>query len=90
MAVVCAIPIGDPGLTFIYGRQSCDTQSMEDGDIDVGNAQYGGQEAMIIIEDSIRASGDLHGQRIRIRLRRSNDSRPITAGPMSAKPALAT
>ena len=50
-AVVCAIPIDDPGLTFIYGRQSCDTRSMEDGDIDVGNAQYGGQEAMIIIED---------------------------------------
>ena len=50
-AVVCAIPIDDPGLTFIYGRQSCDTRSMEDGDIDVGNAQFGGQEAMIIIED---------------------------------------
>ncbi len=50
-AVVCAIPIDDPGLTFIYGRQSCDTRAMEDGDIDVGNAQYGGQEAMIIIED---------------------------------------
>jgi len=50
-AVVCAIPIDDPGLTFIYGRQSCDTRSMEDGDIDVGNAQYGGQEAMIVIED---------------------------------------
>ena len=50
-AVVCAVPIDDPGLTFIYGRQSCDTRSMEKGDIDVGNAQFGGQEAMIIIED---------------------------------------
>lgn len=50
-AVVCAVPVDDPGLTFIYGRQSCDTRSMEDGDIDQGNAQFGGQEAMIIIED---------------------------------------
>lgn len=50
-AVVCAVPVEDPGLTFIYGRQSCDTRSMEGGEIDQGNAQYGGQEAMIIIED---------------------------------------
>jgi 4-hydroxybutyryl-CoA dehydratase/vinylacetyl-CoA-Delta-isomerase len=50
-AVVCAVPVDDPGLTFIYGRQSCDTRSMEDGDIDQGNAKFGGQEAMIIIED---------------------------------------
>ena len=50
-AIVCAVPVDDPGLTFIYGRQSCDTRSMEGGDIDQGNAQFGGQEAMIIIED---------------------------------------
>jgi 4-hydroxybutyryl-CoA dehydratase/vinylacetyl-CoA-Delta-isomerase len=50
-AVVCAVPVTDPGLTYIYGRQSCDTRSMEDGSIDAGNAQYGGQEAMIILED---------------------------------------
>ena len=50
-AVVCAVPVADPGLSFIYGRQSCDTRSMEDGEIDQGNARYGGQEAMIIIED---------------------------------------
>ena len=50
-AVVAAIPVEDPGLTFIYGRQSCDTRSMEGGEIDQGNAQYGGQEAMIIIDD---------------------------------------
>lgn len=50
-AIVCAVPVDDPGLTYIYGRQSCDTRSMETGDIDAGNAQFGGQEAMIIIED---------------------------------------
>ncbi len=50
-AVVCAIPVEDPGLSFIYGRQSCDTRSMEGGSIDQGNAQYSGQEALIVLED---------------------------------------
>lgn len=50
-AVVAAVPVEDPGLTFIYGRQSCDTRAMESGSIDVGNAQYSGQEAMIVLED---------------------------------------
>ncbi|GIW06669.1 MAG: 4-hydroxybutyryl-CoA dehydratase [Dehalococcoidia bacterium] len=50
-AVVAAIPVGHPGLTFIYGRQSCDTRALEGGEIDQGNAQFSGQEAMIIIED---------------------------------------
>jgi len=50
-AVCAAIPVEDPGLTFVYGRQSCDTRSMEGGDIDVGNAVYSGQEALIIIDD---------------------------------------
>ena len=50
-AIVGAIPVDAEGITYIYGRQSCDTRSMEDGNIDVGNAHYGGQEAMIIFED---------------------------------------
>ncbi|MBK7975883.1 MAG: 4-hydroxybutyryl-CoA dehydratase [Deltaproteobacteria bacterium] len=50
-AVVAAIPVEAPGLTFVYGRQSCDTRSLEGGSIDVGNAGYSGQEAMIILED---------------------------------------
>lgn len=50
-AVVAAIPVDDPGLTFIYGRQSCDTRAMEGGEIDQGNAQFAGQEAMILIDD---------------------------------------
>lgn len=49
--VVAAIPVDDPGLTFIYGRQSCDTRALEGGDIDQGNAKYSGQEAMILIDD---------------------------------------
>ncbi len=50
-AVVAAIPVDHPGLTFIYGRQSCDTRALEGGDIDQGNAQFSGQEAMILIDD---------------------------------------
>jgi 4-hydroxybutyryl-CoA dehydratase/vinylacetyl-CoA-Delta-isomerase len=50
-AVVAAIPVGHPGLTFIYGRQSCDTRALEGGEIDQGNAQFSGQEAMIVIDD---------------------------------------
>lgn len=49
-AIVGAIPADAKGVTYIYGRQSCDTRSMEEGDIDVGNAKYGGQEALIILD----------------------------------------
>ncbi|MCC7386277.1 MAG: 4-hydroxybutyryl-CoA dehydratase [Deltaproteobacteria bacterium] len=50
-AVVAAIPVDHPGLTFIYGRQSCDTRALDGGTIDAGNAQFSGQEAMIVVED---------------------------------------
>ncbi len=50
-AIVGAIPVDAQGITYIYGRQSCDTRSMEQGDIDVGNAQFGGQEAMVILDN---------------------------------------
>jgi 4-hydroxybutyryl-CoA dehydratase/vinylacetyl-CoA-Delta-isomerase len=50
-AIVGAIPVGAEGITYVYGRQSCDTRAMEEGDIDAGNARYGGQEAMIIFDD---------------------------------------
>ena len=49
-AIVGAFPVDSPGLTYIYGRQSCDTRSMEEGDIDEGNAKFGGQEAMIVLD----------------------------------------
>lgn len=50
-AIVAAFPANAPGLTYVYGRQSCDTRAMEAGTIDQGNAGYGGQEATILIED---------------------------------------
>jgi 4-hydroxybutyryl-CoA dehydratase / vinylacetyl-CoA-Delta-isomerase len=50
-AIVGALPVDAEGITYIYGRQSCDTRSMEGGDMDVGNAQFGGQEAMVILDN---------------------------------------
>lgn len=49
-AIVGAIPVDAPGITYIYGRQSCDTRAMEGG-IDVGNQEYAGQEALIVFDD---------------------------------------
>jgi len=50
-AIVGAIPVEAEGITYIYGRQSCDTRAMEGGEIDAGNANFGGQEAMVIFEN---------------------------------------
>jgi 4-hydroxybutyryl-CoA dehydratase / vinylacetyl-CoA-Delta-isomerase len=50
-AIVGAVPVDAEGITYVYGRQSCDTRSMEGGDMDQGNAQFGGQEAMVIFDD---------------------------------------
>ncbi|QLH09611.1 4-hydroxybutyryl-CoA dehydratase [Candidatus Nitrosotenuis sp. DW1] len=50
-AIVGAIPADAPGITYIYGRQSCDTRSMEEGDIDAGNSKFAGQEALMILDD---------------------------------------
>jgi 4-hydroxybutyryl-CoA dehydratase/vinylacetyl-CoA-Delta-isomerase len=50
-AIVGALPVDAEGVTYIYGRQSCDTRSMEPGDIDAGNARFGGQEAMVVFEE---------------------------------------
>ena len=50
-AVIGAIPVDAPGVSYIYGRQSCDTRSMEPDSMDSGNAKFGGQEAMVIFQD---------------------------------------
>src|SRR5437764_11199946 len=49
-AIVGAVPVDAPGITYVYGRQSCDTRSF-DGELDAGNARYSGQEAMVIFDD---------------------------------------
>ncbi|MBM4363759.1 MAG: 4-hydroxybutyryl-CoA dehydratase [Deltaproteobacteria bacterium] len=50
-AIVAAVPVDAPGIRYVYGRQSCDTRALEPGDIDQGNARFGGQEAIVILED---------------------------------------
>lgn len=51
-AVSFAVPGDAEGVIMVYGRQSCDTRKMEEGaDIDVGNTQFGGHEALVIFDD---------------------------------------
>jgi len=50
-AVACAVPSNSKGVSYIYGRQSCDTRKLEAGEIDVGNSGFGGQEAVIVFDD---------------------------------------
>lgn len=50
-AIVGALPVDADGITYLVGRQSCDTRAME-GSIDAGNAEFSGQEALVIFEDA--------------------------------------
>lgn len=51
-AIAFNIPLDAPGITMIVGRQSCDTRKTEPGaDIDLGNAKYGGVEALTVFDD---------------------------------------
>jgi 4-hydroxybutyryl-CoA dehydratase / vinylacetyl-CoA-Delta-isomerase len=51
-AVICALPIDEPGVLLVFGRQVNDSRKWE-GEIDQGNADYGvvGGEALVIFED---------------------------------------
>jgi 4-hydroxybutyryl-CoA dehydratase/vinylacetyl-CoA-Delta-isomerase len=50
-AVSFAIPADAPGVTMICGRQPSDTRKLEGGSLDIGNHQFGGHEAVIVLED---------------------------------------
>ncbi len=51
-AVSFACPSDADGLYMVYGRQSCDTRKLEEGNtIDVGNYKFGGQEALVVFDD---------------------------------------
>ena len=51
-AVAFALPTDAEGLYMIYGRQSCDTRKTEpNAEIDLGNAKFGGQEALVVFDD---------------------------------------
>lgn len=49
-AVSFAAPADAEGIIYIYGRQSCDTRKLEGGDIDVGNKEFGGHEALMVLD----------------------------------------
>jgi len=50
-AVAFAVPMDAEGVFMIIGRQSCDTRRTEGSDMDVGNAEFGGVEALVIFDD---------------------------------------
>ncbi|MBM3128342.1 MAG: 4-hydroxybutyryl-CoA dehydratase [Chloroflexi bacterium] len=50
-AVSFAIPADAPGVVMIVGRQPSDTRKLEDGARDVGNREFGGHEAVIVLDD---------------------------------------
>lgn len=52
-AIVCAIPVDDPGITMIFGRQASDDRRDKLERIDVGKPSFGavGGEAVIAFED---------------------------------------
>jgi 4-hydroxybutyryl-CoA dehydratase/vinylacetyl-CoA-Delta-isomerase len=50
-SVVGAVRVDAPGLTYIVGRQTNDTRIMDGGPMDAGNAQFAGQEALIVFEN---------------------------------------
>ncbi|KAF5036015.1 4-hydroxybutyryl-CoA dehydratase/vinylacetyl-CoA-Delta-isomerase [anaerobic digester metagenome] len=49
-AVSFACPSDAEGLYMVYGRQSCDTRKLEGCSIDVGNAKFGVQEALVVLD----------------------------------------
>jgi 4-hydroxybutyryl-CoA dehydratase / vinylacetyl-CoA-Delta-isomerase len=50
-AVVGAVRVDAPGLTYVVGRQTNDTRAVDGGALDAGNAQFAGQEALIVFDD---------------------------------------
>jgi len=49
-AVSFAVPSDAQRITYIIGRQSCDTRKLEEGCIDRGNHLFGGHEALVIFD----------------------------------------
>nr|WP_300168251.1 4-hydroxyphenylacetate 3-hydroxylase family protein [uncultured Flavonifractor sp.] len=50
-AVSFAVPVDTQGIYMIIGRQSCDTRKREGTEMDVGNAEFGGVEALTVFDD---------------------------------------
>ncbi|HDP25091.1 MAG TPA: 4-hydroxybutyryl-CoA dehydratase [Deltaproteobacteria bacterium] len=49
-AISFALPSDTEGLTYILGRQSCDTRKLEGMTFDRGNLFYGGHEALVVFD----------------------------------------
>ena len=50
-AISFSVPVDAKGVIMIIGRQSCDTRKLENSQIDVGNSEFGGVEALTIFDD---------------------------------------
>ncbi len=50
-AVAFALPSDTAGITYILGRQSCDTRKLEGATFDRGNMYYGGHEALVVFDN---------------------------------------
>jgi len=50
-AISFALPSDAEGITYIMGRQSCDTRKQEGGNVDIGNVMFGGHEALCVFDD---------------------------------------
>ena len=50
-SVIGAVRVDAPGLTYIVGRQTNDTRIVDGGAMDAGNAQFAGQESLIVFDN---------------------------------------
>lgn len=50
-AVAFSVPVDAEGVLMIIGRQSCDTRKLEGSQMDVGNSEFGGVEALVVFDD---------------------------------------
>ncbi|VAX35261.1 4-hydroxybutanoyl-CoA dehydratase / Vinylacetyl-CoA Delta-isomerase [hydrothermal vent metagenome] len=61
-AVCCSVAADHPGITYIYGRQSCDLRKLDEskaGDIDSGNPCFGGQECLVVFDNVFVPNEDI-------------------------------
>ena len=49
-AICFALPVDTQGIYMIVGRQSCDTRKCEGSELDVGNSEFGGVEALTVFD----------------------------------------
>jgi len=50
-AVSFAVPTDAEAILMIIGRQSCDTRKLEGSEMDVGNSEFGGVEALVVFDN---------------------------------------